>query len=142
MPRGSSPKRERQYEHILDAERERGVPEDRAEEIAARTVTNSGRVPVSQERLAPVEDRYLFATARGYRRTHGGSAVLAISCMKRRAAEHRRTLPHDEVTAGARVEMTLGRTPGPSDGRVAPRTRTERRACRGDCWPRPWGRCS
>jgi hypothetical protein len=38
MPRGSSPKRERQYEHILDAERERGVPEDRAEEIAARTV--------------------------------------------------------------------------------------------------------
>jgi plasmid stabilization system protein ParE len=39
MPRGSwSPKRERQYEHIKDSELERGRSEDRAEEIAARTV--------------------------------------------------------------------------------------------------------
>jgi hypothetical protein len=33
-----SSKRGRQYEHIKESERERGVPEDRAEEIAARTV--------------------------------------------------------------------------------------------------------
>jgi hypothetical protein len=33
-----SSKRGRQYEHIRESERERGVPEDRAEEIAARTV--------------------------------------------------------------------------------------------------------
>jgi hypothetical protein len=38
MPRGSSAKRERQYEHIKASQVERGVPEDRAEEIAARTV--------------------------------------------------------------------------------------------------------
>ena len=31
-------KRARQYEHIRQGERERGVPEPRAEEIAARTV--------------------------------------------------------------------------------------------------------
>jgi len=31
-------KRARQYEHIKDSERQRGVPEPRAEEIAARTV--------------------------------------------------------------------------------------------------------
>ena len=31
-------KRGRQYEHIRESERERGVPERRAEEIAARTV--------------------------------------------------------------------------------------------------------
>ena len=39
-PRGvaNGSKRERQYEHIKDSERERGVPEARAEEIAARTV--------------------------------------------------------------------------------------------------------
>lgn len=39
-PRGvtKGSKRERQYEHIKDSERERGVPERRAEEIAARTV--------------------------------------------------------------------------------------------------------
>ncbi|MBM9510155.1 plasmid stabilization protein [Actinacidiphila acididurans] len=38
MPRGASPKRERQYEHIKDSARERGESEQRAEEIAARTV--------------------------------------------------------------------------------------------------------
>ncbi|MEV6615917.1 plasmid stabilization protein [Streptomyces sp. NPDC051051] len=38
MPRGSSPKRERQYEHIKESARERGESAGRAEEIAARTV--------------------------------------------------------------------------------------------------------
>jgi hypothetical protein len=39
MPRGAwSPKRERQYEHIKESEREAGRSTDRAEEIAARTV--------------------------------------------------------------------------------------------------------
>ena len=38
MPRGSSPKRERQYEHIKDSYEDRGVSEDEAEERAARTV--------------------------------------------------------------------------------------------------------
>jgi hypothetical protein len=33
-----SAKRERQYEHIKEAQREQGVPLERAEEIAARTV--------------------------------------------------------------------------------------------------------
>lgn len=39
----------RQYEHIRDSSEERGVPEDRAEEIAARTVNKhrreEGRTP-------------------------------------------------------------------------------------------------
>lgn len=38
MPRGSSPKRERQYEHIKDSERKSGRSPKRADEIAARTV--------------------------------------------------------------------------------------------------------
>jgi plasmid stabilization system protein ParE len=39
MPRSAwSAKRERQYEHIKDSELDRGRSEDRAEEIAARTV--------------------------------------------------------------------------------------------------------
>lgn len=38
MPRGSSPKRERQYEHIKESYEERGVSADEAEERAARTV--------------------------------------------------------------------------------------------------------
>jgi len=38
MPAGSSPKRERQFEHIKESYEERGRSEGKAEEIAARTV--------------------------------------------------------------------------------------------------------
>jgi hypothetical protein len=42
MPAAWSRKDERQYQHIRDSAKERGASEDRAEEIAARTV-NKGR---------------------------------------------------------------------------------------------------
>ncbi len=49
MPDAWSTKDERQYEHIKDSSEERGVSEDRAEEIAARTVNKhrreEGRTP-------------------------------------------------------------------------------------------------
>ena len=50
-PRGvtKGSKRERQYEHIKDSERERGVPERRAEEIAPRTV-NKERARAGESR--------------------------------------------------------------------------------------------
>jgi hypothetical protein len=38
MPKAWSAKRERQYEHIKEGLEERGTSEDKAEEIAARTV--------------------------------------------------------------------------------------------------------
>ncbi|MFB6477373.1 Rho termination factor N-terminal domain-containing protein [Streptomyces virginiae] len=38
MPRGSSAKRERQYEHVKEGAVKRGASEGRAKEIAARTV--------------------------------------------------------------------------------------------------------
>lgn len=38
-----SKKDRRQYEHIKDSAQERGTPEDRAEEIAARTVNKQRR---------------------------------------------------------------------------------------------------
>ena len=44
MPSSSwSPRRERQYEHIKDSYEDRGVPEDEAEERAARTVNKERR---------------------------------------------------------------------------------------------------
>lgn len=43
MPRGWSDKDERQYEHIKESERDRGASEDRAQEIAARTVNKQRR---------------------------------------------------------------------------------------------------
>jgi plasmid stabilization system protein ParE len=49
MPQAWSRKDERQYEHIKESSLERGVDEDRAQEIAARTVNKrrreEGRTP-------------------------------------------------------------------------------------------------
>jgi plasmid stabilization system protein ParE len=42
MPRAWSDKDERKYEHIKESSEDRGVPEKKAKEIAARTV-NKGR---------------------------------------------------------------------------------------------------
>jgi hypothetical protein len=51
-PRGvTSAKRKRQYEHVKESELERGVGEDRAEEIAARTV-NKQRAQSGETRAA------------------------------------------------------------------------------------------
>ena len=43
MPNKWSDKDERMYEHVKDAELQRGRPEDTAEEIAARTVNKQRR---------------------------------------------------------------------------------------------------
>ena len=43
MPEGWSNKDERKYEHIKESSRERGASEDRAKEIAARTVNRDRR---------------------------------------------------------------------------------------------------
>ena len=51
MPAGSSPKRERQYEHIKDSLEERGTPTKKAKEIAARTV-NKERARAGESREA------------------------------------------------------------------------------------------
>jgi hypothetical protein len=52
-PRGVKPgtKRARQYEHIKESEKEQGASEDRAEEIAARTV-NKERARSGESREA------------------------------------------------------------------------------------------
>ncbi|MCS0638051.1 plasmid stabilization protein [Streptomyces sp. LP05-1] len=51
MPAGSSPKRERQYEKIKESSKARGESEDRAKEIAARTV-NKERARAGESRTA------------------------------------------------------------------------------------------
>jgi plasmid stabilization system protein ParE len=74
MPqRAWSPKRERQYEHIKDGLLERGASEDKAEEIAARTV-NKERARAGEAREASrtsTED--ISSSRRGGLRSHRGS---------------------------------------------------------------------
>ncbi|MFI8992785.1 plasmid stabilization protein [Streptomyces sp. NPDC053542] len=51
MPRGSSNKRERQYEHIKEGAQKRGTSTGRAKEIAARTV-NKERARAGESKTA------------------------------------------------------------------------------------------
>ncbi|GHE26873.1 plasmid stabilization protein [Streptomyces vinaceus] len=73
MPRGSSPKRERQYEHIKESAQQRGQSAERAKEIAARTV-NKERARSGESKTASrssVQD--MSSSKRGGQRSHSGS---------------------------------------------------------------------
>ncbi|MFE1316211.1 plasmid stabilization protein [Kitasatospora phosalacinea] len=73
MPAGSSPKRERQYEHIKEGELKRGVGEKRAAEIAARTV-NKERARHGESRTASRSSTHDVSSGhRGGKRSHQGS---------------------------------------------------------------------
>ena len=74
MPqRAWSPKRERQYDHIKEGLLDRGTNEDKAEEIAARTV-NKERARAGEAREASrtsIDD--ISSSRRGGLRSHEGS---------------------------------------------------------------------
>jgi hypothetical protein len=74
MPRGSSPKPERQYQHIKDGLLERGESEDEAEEIAARTV-NKERARHGESRTASRSSlKDISSARRGGLHSHTGAA--------------------------------------------------------------------
>jgi hypothetical protein len=73
MPAGSSPKRERQYQHIKASAKKRGESSERAEEIAARTV-NKERARHGESKTASrssVKD--VSSGHRGGKRSHSGA---------------------------------------------------------------------
>jgi hypothetical protein len=73
MPRGSTPKRERQYEHIKASAKQRGESTKRAEEIAARTV-NKERARSGEARTASrTSIRDMSSARRGGLRSHRGA---------------------------------------------------------------------
>ncbi|MFI6848242.1 plasmid stabilization protein [Kitasatospora sp. NBC_00085] len=73
MPRGSSPKRERQYEHIKESALDRGESRERAEEIAARTV-NKERARHGESRTASRSSTHDISSGRrGGLRSHQGA---------------------------------------------------------------------
>ncbi|WP_329128591.1 plasmid stabilization protein [Streptomyces sp. NBC_01476] len=72
MPRGSSAKRERQYEHIKDSAEDRGASSKRAKEIAARTV-NKERARSGESRTASRSStKDMSSSKRGGQRSHSG----------------------------------------------------------------------
>jgi hypothetical protein len=73
MPAGSSPKRERQYEHIKDSAKKRGASTGRAKEIAARTV-NKERARSGEAKTASKSSTNDVSSGhRGGKRSHSGA---------------------------------------------------------------------
>lgn len=82
-----SAKRERQYEHIKESLEERGTGENKAEEIAARTV-NKERARSGEARQASrtsVED--ISSGRRGGLRSHEGSGGRTYDQLRNEARE-------------------------------------------------------
>lgn len=73
MPAGSSSKRERQYEHIKESARDRGESEQRAKEIAARTVNKERARSGESKTASKGSTRGKSPSERGGQRSRGGS---------------------------------------------------------------------
>jgi hypothetical protein len=101
MPAGSSPKRERQYQHIKASAKKRGESTDRAEEIAARTV-NKERARHGESRTASrssLDD--VSSGHRGGKRSHTGAQGRTKAQLyneaRRRNIKGRSTMTKDEL---------------------------------------------
>ncbi|MER5307798.1 plasmid stabilization protein [Streptomyces sp. NPDC002773] len=73
MPRGSSPKRERQYEHIKESAEDRGESPKRAKEIAARTVNKERAQHGESKTSSKLSREDMSSGERGGRRSHSGA---------------------------------------------------------------------
>ncbi|MCY0932246.1 plasmid stabilization protein [Streptomyces sp. H27-H1] len=72
MPRGSSPKRERQYEHIKESGEKRGMPEGRAKEMASRTVNKERARSGESKTASRSSTQGKSASQRGGEKSRGG----------------------------------------------------------------------
>ena len=82
-----SPKRERQYEHIKEGLEKRGTPDEKAEEIAARTV-NKERARSGEAKEASrtsIED--ISSGRRGGLRSHSGSGGRTYAQLRNEASD-------------------------------------------------------
>ncbi|MFI1004650.1 plasmid stabilization protein [Streptomyces galbus] len=73
MPAGSSPKRERQYEHIKKSAQDRGESTKRAEEIAARTVNKERARSGESKTASRTSTEDMSSGKRGGQRSGKGS---------------------------------------------------------------------
>ncbi|MGW7363225.1 plasmid stabilization protein [Streptomyces sp. NPDC054841] len=107
MPRGSSSKRERQYEHIKESAEQRGESTKRAKEIAARTV-NKERARSGESRTASkssVQDK--SSSQRGGERSGKGSQGPTYDQLY--AEAQRRNIHGRSSMNKAELKRSLGR---------------------------------
>ncbi|MFE0046424.1 plasmid stabilization protein [Streptomyces albireticuli] len=107
MPRGSSPKRERQYEHIKESAEQRGESTARAKEIAARTV-NKERARSGESRTASKSSTQdMSSSKRGGQRSHSGAQGPTYDQLY--AEAQRRNVDGRSSMNKAQLKRALGR---------------------------------
>ncbi|MBE1583508.1 plasmid stabilization protein [Nonomuraea angiospora] len=106
MPRGSSRKRERQYEHIKESSKKRGESDKRAKEIAARTV-NKERARAGESRTASrTSTQDMSSSRRGGLRSHSGAGGRTRDQLYEEAK--RRNIKGRSKMSKAQLEKALG----------------------------------
>ncbi|MEV6037752.1 plasmid stabilization protein [Nonomuraea sp. NPDC052116] len=106
MPRGSSRKRERQYEHIKNSAKKRGESTKRAKEIAARTV-NKERARAGESRTASrTSTQDISSSRRGGLRSHSGAGGRTRDQLYEEA--RRRNIKGRSKMSKAQLEKALG----------------------------------
>jgi plasmid stabilization system protein ParE len=102
-----SPKRERQYEHIKEGLLERGNDEEKAEEIAARTVNKerAQRGETKEASRTSIED--LSPGRRGGLRSHRGSGGRTYDQLRNEATQ--RGIRGRSKMTKAQLESVLSR---------------------------------
>ncbi|MCX5231915.1 plasmid stabilization protein [Streptomyces sp. NPDC006553] len=106
MPRGSSPKRERQYEHIKESAEQRGESEKRAEEIAARTVNKERARHGESKTSSRLSREDMSSGERGGRRSHSGAQGRTYDQLYEEAK--RRNLDGRSKMNKAQLQRALG----------------------------------
>jgi hypothetical protein len=104
MPRGASPKRERQYRRIKESGKKRGMSEGRAEEMAARTV--------NKQRAESGE-----ATSSSRSRSRRSTAKRATKRAATRRTSTRRTTAKRTTARATSTRATTRRRTGRSGSR-------------------------
>jgi plasmid stabilization system protein ParE len=88
MPQSAwSPKRERQYDHIKEGLLERGTKEDKAEEIAARTVNKERARHGEAKEKSRTSVADISSGRRGGLRSHTGSGGRTYDQLRNEARE-------------------------------------------------------
>ena len=108
MPQSAwSDKRERQYEHIKEGLMERGSAEDKAEEIAARTVNKERARSGEAKTKSPSSTQDISSGRRGGLRSHTGPKGRTYDQLYNEAKE--RGLEGRSKMSKAQLERALDR---------------------------------
>ncbi|MEU1274886.1 plasmid stabilization protein [Streptomyces sp. NPDC005799] len=103
MPAGSSPKRERQYEHIKESAEDRGESTGRAKEIAARTVNKERARSGESETASRSSTKDMSSSRRGGQRSgnrtgsQGPTRDQLYNEAKQRGIEGRSNMNKDQL---------------------------------------------